>query len=70
MSRAASIAGFEDPLGDDNDCGICLEADLDVAINGCKHRLCIDCSIRSACLEVLCLILGAVLLHAWHGPIL
>ncbi|CAK0737042.1 hypothetical protein CVIRNUC_000845 [Coccomyxa viridis] len=46
MSRAASIAGFEDPLGDDNDCGICLEADLDVAINGCKHRLCIDCSIR------------------------
>ena len=47
MSRAASIAGFEDPLGDDNDCGICLEADLDVAINGCKHRLCIDCSIRS-----------------------
>ena len=67
MSRAASIAGFEDPLGDDNDCGICLEADLDVAINGCKHRLCIDCSIRSGCLEALCLILGAVLLHAWHA---
>ena len=67
MSRAASIAGFEDPLGDDNDCGICLEADLDVAINGCKHRLCIDCSIRSGCLEALCLFLGAVLLHAWHA---
>ena len=67
MSRAASIAGFEDPLGDDNDCGICLEADLDVAINGCKHRLCIDCSIRSGCLEASCLILGAVLLHAWHA---
>ena len=53
MSRAASIAGFEDPLGDDNDCGICLEADLDVAINGCKHRLCIDCSIRSDSIKAL-----------------
>ena len=67
MSRAASIAGFEDPLDDDNDCGICLEADLDVAINGCKHRLCIDCSIRSGCLEALCLSPGAILLHAWHA---
>ena len=46
MSRAASIAGFEDPLGDDNDCGICLENELDVAVNGCKHKLCIDCAIR------------------------
>lgn len=46
LSRAASIAGFEDPLGDDNDCGICLEAELDVAVNGCNHKLCIDCSIR------------------------
>ncbi|CAL5218420.1 g96 [Coccomyxa viridis] len=46
MSRAASIAGFEDPLGDDNDCGICLENELDVAVSGCKHKLCIDCAIR------------------------
>lgn len=44
-SRAASIAGFED-LGDDSDCGICLESDHDVAVNGCNHCLCIDCAIR------------------------
>ena len=45
VTRAASIAGFEE-LGDDNDCGICLEKDHDVAVNGCNHRLCIDCAIR------------------------
>ena len=45
VSRAASIAGFEDP-GEDSDCGICLESDHDVAVNGCNHRLCIDCAIR------------------------
>ena len=46
MSRAASIVGFEDPYADDIDCGICLESELDVAVNGCKHKLCIDCAIR------------------------
>ena len=46
-SRAASITGFEPELaGEDDDCGICLEAELDVALNGCRHRLCIDCAIR------------------------
>lgn len=45
--RAASITGFEPELArDDDDCGICLEAELDVAINGCSHKLCIDCAIR------------------------
>ncbi len=54
MSRAASIAGFEDPLGDDNDCGICLENELDVAVGGCKHKLCIDCAIRYSPAAPLC----------------
>ena len=54
MSRAASIAGFEDPLGDDNDCGICLENELDVAVSGCKHKLCIDCAIRYSLAAALC----------------
>ncbi len=46
-SRAASITGFEPELaGEDDDCGICLEAELDVAVNGCRHGLCIDCAIR------------------------
>ena len=54
MSRAASIAGFEDPLGDDNDCGICLESELDVAVSGCKHKLCIDCAIRCCSAAAVC----------------
>ncbi|BDA44275.1 probable E3 ubiquitin-protein ligase XBOS33 at N-terminal half [Coccomyxa sp. Obi] len=46
-TRAASITGFEPELArDDDDCGICLEAELDVAINGCSHKLCVDCAIR------------------------
>lgn len=46
-SRPASISGFEPELaGEDDDCGICLEAELDVAVNGCRHGLCIDCAIR------------------------
>ena len=40
------LAGFEPELCDDEDCGICLEAELDVSVNGCGHRLCIDCAIR------------------------
>lgn len=43
LSRAASIAGFGDDYG--GDCGICLDAPEEVAINGCNHRLCVDCSI-------------------------
>ena len=43
VSRAASIAGFEDDYG--GDCGICLDEQEQVAINGCNHRLCVDCSI-------------------------
>ncbi len=45
--RAASIQGFEDNPEDseDTDCGICLDADHDVGINGCDHRLCIDCAV-------------------------
>ena len=39
-------AGFEPELCDDEDCGICLEAELDVSVNGCEHRLCMDCAIR------------------------
>lgn len=43
VSRAASIAGFEDDCR--GDCGICLDEPEQVAINGCNHRLCVDCSI-------------------------
>ncbi|KAL3130587.1 hypothetical protein ABBQ38_008392 [Trebouxia sp. C0009 RCD-2024] len=43
ISRAASIAGFEDDCG--GDCGICLDELEQVAINGCNHKLCVDCSI-------------------------
>ena len=43
LSRAASIAGFGDDYG--GDCGICLDEAEEVAINGCNHRLCVDCSI-------------------------
>jgi hypothetical protein len=43
ISRAASVAGFEDDCG--GDCGICLDELEQVAINGCNHKLCVDCSI-------------------------
>ena len=26
--------------------GICLDQPLDVAVRGCRHRLCIDCALR------------------------
>ncbi|KAK9834186.1 hypothetical protein WJX81_006554 [Elliptochloris bilobata] len=42
--RAASIVGFNDCQ--DEDCGICLDQPLDVAVRGCRHRLCIDCALR------------------------
>ena len=43
IARAASVAGFEDDYG--GDCGICLDEQEAVEINGCNHRLCVDCSI-------------------------
>ena len=39
LARDASIPGFE-PVKAHEDCGICLDAGEEVAINGCNHMLC------------------------------
>ena len=44
--RAASIAGFDNNLDEDEDCGICLDEMVNVGINGCNHKLCCTCAIR------------------------
>lgn len=38
--REASIAGFEERPPEPSECGICLDALEEVAVNGCSHKLC------------------------------
>lgn len=40
LAREASIIGFETAKGDYDDCGICLDAAEEVAVDGCDHMLC------------------------------
>ena len=47
LAREASIVGFETAkVGDCDDCGICLDAAEEVAIDGCDHMLCGACRER------------------------
>lgn len=41
----ASIAGFEERPVEPSECGICLDALEEVAINGCCHKLCVECAL-------------------------
>jgi len=52
LAREASIAGFETAKGDCDDCGICLDAAEEVAIDGCNHML---CSAHRASDDTLCI---------------
>ena len=45
MWRVASIQGFA-ANEDDDDCGICLDEAVDVAVSGCHHKLCVSCAIK------------------------
>lgn len=42
-SRSNSVAAKRDE--EEEDCGVCLDADEEVAINGCDHMLCVECAI-------------------------
>ena len=46
LAREASIVGFE-TAKDHNDCGICLDTEEEVAIDGCDHMLCGGCCARN-----------------------
>ena len=46
LAREASIVGFE-TAKDHNDCGICLDTEEEVAIDGCDHMLCGGCCART-----------------------
>ncbi len=49
LAREASIVGFE-TAKDHDDCGICLDAVEEVAIDGCDHML---CGARFACSRII-----------------
>jgi len=34
------------------ECGVCLDAPVDVRINNCSHKLCCECAKAICCLEV------------------